>query len=123
VNLATEQRFVTIKNAEIRDFLVANFVPQAVVTMSLRQLADQMHTTVFKGHDDLDTYEGIGFFWDGQPVAIMRYRGYPRNTSTIYLPKANRDVREITMIIQGILTDLKIKRKAIKWQRSQNPDL
>ncbi len=48
--------------------------------------------------------------------AIMRYKGHPRTTSTIYLPFEIADVPTISKMIAAITGELDLSQKVV-WQR------
>lgn len=92
------------------------FVPQAIISEPVVELAKRYGGEIEKGADDFDFYEGSGALIDGTPFAIMHYQGHPKLTSTIYLPFDIQDVKEISKIIFHIASELKLFGK-IQWQR------
>jgi hypothetical protein len=98
-------------------------IPQAILAVSIWEIAKQYKFEIEKGQDDLDYYIGIGGMSEfGYPFAVMQYRGYPENTSTIYLPRDFRDVGEITKAVHSIASELKIPENSFIWERKNDPD-
>jgi hypothetical protein len=103
---------------------IKELIPQAVLAVSIWEIAKQYNFEIEKGQDDLDYYIGIGGMSEfGYPFAVMHYRGYPENTSTIYLPKDFDNLDEITKAVHSIAADLKIQDKFFIWERKNDPDL
>jgi hypothetical protein len=94
-----------------------NFVPQAVISEEILDLASRTKLSLEKGKDDLDYYEGTAALLDGLLFTIMHYRGHPPNTCTIYLPFEIQNVGEITKRLTQIRVELGLSEKAILWQR------
>jgi hypothetical protein len=99
------------------------FVPQAIIAETVYELAKRFGSTVEKGHDDLDEYQGTAAWVDEFPFTVMHHRGHPTDTSTIYLPFEIADVDEITDIVSRIASELKLSPKSVTWQRKNNPAL
>jgi hypothetical protein len=97
------------------------FIPQAIVKEPVERFASPKN--IVSDVDDLDRYEGIGFYLGRIPFTIMHYDGHPPNTSTIYLPHRIDDVDKITRLVQQILSHFKVAESDIVWQRKDNPDL
>jgi len=100
-----------------------DLVPQAILNMRLSDLVRRFDGKLFESQDDLDFYEGVAFSLNGLRFALMHYGRHPEGTVTIYLPFALRDIKAITDTISRIVTELDLPRRAIKWQRSDDPSL
>ena len=102
-----------------------DLIPQAVLAVDIWHFAKQFDFEIEKGEDELDYYVGIGAVSDaGYPFAVMHYRGYPEQTSTIYLPSEfGNDVAKITDAVHSITRELKISEKQIIWERKNGPNL
>ena len=100
-----------------------DFVPQAIIGADIFELAKRLHVDLKKGHDDLDEYYGNAFkLPDVPPFALMRYRGHPKDKTTLYLPGAYRDIKEITLYIDKITNALSVQDR-LEWQRADDPTL
>ena len=90
-------------------------IPQAILAVSIFEIAKRYKFEIEKGHDDLDYYTGIGGMSEfGYPFAVMHYRGYPEDTSTIYLPRDfGDDIDEITKAVHSIADELKDSRQIV----------
>jgi hypothetical protein len=112
-----------IKSESLHNLLEQfEFVPQAIISAPVYELAKRYGGNIEKGQDDLDWYEGSGGSIYGTPFALMHYRGHPDFTSTIYLPFEIQKVDEITKTILKITDELDVKDK-IEWQRKDEfPD-
>jgi len=100
-----------------------DLVPQAIVRRPISFFARKFGNFV-EDHDDLDIYEGAAFNLDDDLCfAMKRYRGYPADTTTIYLPNEIRTVDEIAAVISRILKELEISQSFLEWQRADGPDL
>jgi hypothetical protein len=98
-------------------------VPQAIINRPVASLVAGRGELV-RGVDDFDSYEGASFVLDGVlPFAIRRYRGFPEDTSTIYLDKSITDVERITTIVSRIIREFRLSEDALGWQRRDNPEL
>ena len=103
-----------------------DLVPQALISGSLPDLAKQYGWSLEQGHDDLDSFIGAAFHlalslhpeFDGRtPFALMRYKGHPPATATIYLPFQVQDENAIAKGIGRILKELQVSQRLL-WQRS-----
>ena len=104
-------------------------MPQALISGSLTDLARQHGWALEEGQDDLDGFVGAAFQlglalhpdFDGRtPFALMRYRGHPPATATIYLPFQVQDEGAISKAIGRILKELRLSQRLL-WQRSDRP--
>jgi hypothetical protein len=102
-----------------------DLVPQALIAGSLTDLARQHGWTLDEGCDDLDSFVGTAFqldlplhpdFKPFTPFALMRYRGHPPATATIYLPFQMQDLKMIDKALGRILKELKLSQRLL-WQR------
>ena len=102
-----------------------DLIPQAILAIPIWEVAKRYEFEIEKGQDDFDYYMGIGGISElGFLFALMHYRGYPENTSTIYLPRDfGDDVAKITNAVHSIADDLKISDKCFIWERKMDPDL
>jgi hypothetical protein len=98
------------------------FIPQAIVNKPVERFASP-NTHIFADADDLDEYEGIGFYLGGTPFAVMHYKGHPASTSTIYLPHSMSDEKKISSLLRQILAHFKIRSGDIVWHRKDSPSL
>jgi len=102
---------------------IKELIPQAILDVSLDDVAKKHGFEVEKGHDELDYYSGIGATTESFQFALMHYHGYPEHTSTIYLPKdLGSDVKSITDTVHSIAQALNLDDKFI-WERKKDPDL
>lgn len=97
------------------------WIPQAIINRPVSYFENQLGFKFNLGSDDLDEYQEAIFSLDGLPVALMHYRGYPDNTTTVYLPFDFRDVARILQVIGALAKELALPPDAISWQRSNNP--
>lgn len=97
-------------------------VPQAMIAAPVAYFAERAGSEILEDHDDLDTFDGAAFSLDKVPFAVMHYRGFPENTSAIYLPYQIKDVEEITNIIARIVSAFEVPESAVTWQRKDNPE-
>lgn len=108
----------------VKDLEKIELVPHAVIRKPLSYFRDVFGISFIQAHDDLDEYEGVALSLDGAwPLALRHYRGYPVDTTTVYLSRELRNVSEISRIIGRLLEELKLSRDTVDWQRSDNPDL
>ena len=120
---SSEDRF-RIKEIDLKNVLDAcELIPQAVIKQSLEKLVGEQGFTLHKGVDGLDEYQGIALsLEDAAPFAIMRYKGHPEDTFTIYLPRDVRELDEITKRVSKIIHLLGVPDESIEWQRKDDPD-
>jgi hypothetical protein len=100
-----------------------DLVPQAVLNGSIDDIARRAGTYVDKGVDDLDRFRGVGLKFMGIPCAIIAYQGHPEDTVSLYMPSAYKNVQQITRFVESIVRFLKLDTDAIRWQRSDDPEL
>jgi len=100
-----------------------DLIPQAILNRPVSFFADRRNIRFFWESDDLDVYESAALRLNGTPFALRHYRGYPENTTTIYLPREVSNVTDITSMISAIVQALELSRTEICWQRSENPTL
>jgi hypothetical protein len=101
------------------------FIPHAILNVPIWHFAQLTETKPEPGVDDLDQYEGFGAEDENiGRFAIMHYRGYPKDTSTIYLPRQfPDDIDKITQAIDWIVKQFGLPHDVIRWQRKDDPDL
>jgi hypothetical protein len=101
-----------------------DLIPQAILSMPLSYFQKQFMVEIVQGQDDLDVFEGAAMLVDDRlPFALKHYPGYPDDTTTIYLSHELTDIQEITRVIGMIVRELGLPKKAVSWQRSDNPEL
>ncbi len=105
------------------EFGSIEWIPQAIISRPVSYFERHFGYQFVQGSDDLDDYEEATFLLNGLPVALMHYRGYPKDTTTVYLPFGLRDVAQILQVIGAIAKALALPPDAISWQRSDNPNL
>lgn len=109
-----------------KEFREIEWIPQAIIDRPVSYFEKVFGLEFTRGSDDLDDYEEATFILEGLnglPVALMHYRGYPPNTTTVYLPFGFHDVARILQVIGLIAKELQLPPDAISWQRSDNPNL
>ncbi len=100
-----------------------DLVPQAILSRPISYFAKR-YGEFPEREDDFDTYEGADFaLGSGLRFSLRRYRGYPEDTTTIYLSSDVRDVGKISEIIGVVLKELDLQPRDVAWQRSNDPDL
>jgi hypothetical protein len=57
------------------------------------------------------------------PFTLKHYKGHPKDTTTLYLSHELRDLTKISEIILRIMYEAGLERRALAWQRSDDPDL
>lgn len=106
----------------LKDLDKVDLVPQAILSRPISFFQSRGIMFV-QGYDDLDAYLGAALSLNDElPFALKHYRGYPDDTTTVYLPGNVENVDEITRIVQRIVTALELSRDAISWQRADNPE-
>jgi len=101
--------------------LSVDVIPQAIIALPVEQIGLKY---LREESDDFDFYEGTSFKLDDKiEIAVRHYRGHPKNTTTIYIDRRERDVEHITQLIRKILKELHIPVEALQWERRQNPEL
>jgi hypothetical protein len=101
----------------------AEFIPQAVVGHDIGKLGKKFGVNAVRSSDDLDSYTALAWSIGKLPFTVMHYRGHPKGTSTIYLPRKLSNVAMITNVISKIIDRLGIEHKDLVWQRKDDPDL
>jgi hypothetical protein len=98
-------------------------VPQAILSLPISYFAKK-YGEFQKREDDFDIYEGAEFATgSGVKFSLRRYSGYPKDTTTIYLPNQVSGVKEISALILKIVHELDVPHDAIQWQRFDDPKL
>jgi hypothetical protein len=102
--------------AEVRK---EELLPQATISKPVSYFAGLFGVRSTGGFDDLDYYEGVACVLDGMiPFTLMHYRGYPENTTTVYLPFGIQGPEQISTIVGRIAKETEIPASAIIWQRA-----
>lgn len=98
---------------------------QAILSRPIWEIAKKLGFELEKGEDDFDSYVGFGVFQEDWRLffAVMRYRGYPEQTSTIYLPYQAQDTKEISKIVHFLVKEMSLSDKDIEWERQHDPAL
>lgn len=106
-------------------------VPQAILNKPVRDVIGR-HALVSLDWDELDLFEGASFKLDSDPslnigseleIAVRHYRGYPVNTSAIYIDRKISDVHQISALIRLILKEFNLSEDVLSWERADNPEL
>jgi hypothetical protein len=109
---------------EISELSDIDLVPQATIKKPISYFDGRFGIRVINDHDDLDTFQGAALSLNGElRFALRHYRGYPPDTTTIYLSRELSDLAEITRTVAKILRELELPSSAVAWQRADNPDL
>jgi hypothetical protein len=100
------------------------FVPQAIIGFPISLFAEKLHVSALHDHDDLDDYEAIALITNsGVLIELKHYAGYPKDTTTVYLPEMINNVDQISNVIRNVAFELEIPAGKILWQRSDDPSL
>jgi hypothetical protein len=103
--------------------LSVDVVPQAIINMPVRSVIGS-RADVRRDADDLDYFDGASFKLNRTiEIAVRHYDGHPKNTTTLYIDRRERDIERITRLIRLILEEFKVPEKALQWERRNNPDL
>lgn len=103
--------------------LSVEVVPQAIVGLSVSKVVGKF-AQISEGRDELDLFEGASFKLDDEiELAVRHYRAHPKNTSTIYIDRKQKSVKEITKLIRKILKEFGVSPTNLKWERKRDPDL
>jgi hypothetical protein len=112
-----------LKAVDYREFSKTDMIPHAIIGKPVSYFEKQGIHFVHD-HDALDVFEGAGFFLDGLKFALRHYRGYPADTTTVYLPRSfGFDVDKITITVRHILAALDLSLDTLRWERKDNPEL
>lgn len=104
-------------------FANLELIPQAILDAPLSFFAKRWNIKFTQGTDELDSFQGAALRLDGIPFALRHYRGYPEDTTTLYLPREVSDLSKITAVIAAIVDALELSASAIRWQRADDPNL
>lgn len=100
-----------------------DLIPQAIIQKPISYFERQGIRFVHD-YDNLDAFEGAAFLLDGLRFALMHHKGYPDNTTTVYLSRDfGEDVSKITASIRDILNALHLSTEELVWERKNAPDL
>jgi hypothetical protein len=109
---------------EISELGKIELVPHAIIKRPISDFDGRFGIRLVKDRDDLDAFEGAELLLNGKlRFALRHYRGYPPDTTTIYLSREFDDVQEITRIVGKILRELELPSSDLSWQRADNPNL
>lgn len=111
-----------LREIPYEEFAELNPIPQAVLDRHVRFL-EQHGIAIIHGTDDLDEFEGAALAIGNVEFALLHYAGYPKNTTTLYLPRRYEDVSEITEITLFVLEQFNLPAAIIAWQRADEPNL
>jgi hypothetical protein len=101
--------------------LSVDVIPQAIIALPVDKIGLKY---LREESDDFDLYQGASFKLDDKiEIAVRHYRGHPKNTTTIYIDRRERDVGHITHLIRKILEELHIPVEALQWERQHDPEL
>lgn len=93
------------------------WVPQATLKIPVdffRKRGIKFH----EGNDDLDQFVGSDLLdAEGRMFILRSYRGYPKGTTTVYLPFELDSASEIKSAIATILRRFEVPQNALSWQR------
>jgi hypothetical protein len=104
------------------DLLDEELEPHALLGKSPSFFEKERDVAFTSGLDDLDYFLAALFMLNEATVfALKRYRGNPKDTTTIFLSPRLRYVDEITRIIAAIVQDLDLSEADILWQRKDTP--
>jgi len=103
--------------------LSVEVIPQAIIDRPVSEVVGK-YADVTKDTDELGTFEGASFKLDGKyEIAVRRYPGYPEGTATVYIDRKIKNVSDITAVIRAVLKEFGLTADALKWERSQGPEL
>lgn len=112
-----------LKRITDEEFAEVDLVPQAILSLPISHFA-KLYGDFQTREDDFDVYEGAEFaISSGARFSLRRYRGYPRDTTTIYLPSQVSDVREISALVLEIVHALEVPPTLVQWQRLDGHNL
>lgn len=108
-----------IRLKDLMEVRNAELLPQATINKPVSYFVEHLGANLVRGEDDLDFFEGVGLVLDDiVPFALMHYRGYPPNTTTVYLPFGIQGASEIAAIVSKIAKETDINPVHISWQRA-----
>jgi hypothetical protein len=103
--------------------LSVDVLPQAIINMPI-ELVVGSRADVRRDADDLDYFDGASFKLNRTiEIAVRHYDGHPKDTTTLYIDRRERNVEQITRLIRVILEELHVPEKALQWERRNDPDL
>lgn len=111
-----------IRVSDLSEIKSKELLPQATLLRPVSYFTSLFRTHSMEGHDDLDYYQGVAFVLDDMvPFALMHYRGYPEDTTTVYLPFGIQGPKEVSTILARIVSETDVPTSAIIWQREASP--
>jgi hypothetical protein len=106
------------------ELLKEDMIPHAIIGKSPSSLAEYLKIKLIISRDGLDEFEGAALSINRGPrFALKHYRGYPAETTTIYLPHYIQRLDQISSTIMLIADALHIPKSWIVWERKNDPDL
>jgi hypothetical protein len=95
-----------------------NWIPQAILNVSIAVLEEKCGVHFTEGRDDLDKFMGTeALDIDGHHYMMRHYSGYPANCIEIYLPFEVSDTDKIVRLLALIVKQLHIPSTALTWRR------
>ncbi len=96
------------------------WVPVAVIKRPV-SFFEGMGLHFFESHDDLDIYRGTREIelddLAGHEFVLRHYRGYPEDTTAVYLPFEVTDKEVFARLVSYVLRQWRLPRNAISWHR------
>jgi hypothetical protein len=103
--------------------LSVEVIPQAIIDRPVSEVVGK-YADVLEDTDELGTFEGASFKLDGKyEIAVRRYPGYPKDKAKVYIDQKVKSVPDITAVIRAVLKEFGLTADALKWERSQDPQL
>jgi hypothetical protein len=113
-----------LHSIDFKELSNMELVPQAIISKPIASFDRRPKIVLVDGEDDFDVFRGAALSLNGDLLfALKHYRGYPDDTTTIYLPRGVTDVKEITRIVKRIVQELELPTSVIRWQRADDPNL
>jgi hypothetical protein len=113
-----------LRPIEIGELGGIDLIPQAIIRKPISYFDGRFGIRLVDDHDDQDKYQGAALSLNGElRFALKHYAGYPADTTTVYLSREFRDVKEITGIVAKILREFELPSSVLCWQRADDPDL
>ncbi len=88
-------------------------VPQAIFWRPLAYFTMSFRKEV----DDLDEFEGASFLIGNQIFDLRNYAAHPKFTVSVYLPMQIETQSEIDDIIDRIIKEFALPKRAVSWRR------
>lgn len=94
-----------------------DFVPHAIVKEGIARLVARYGGKVVASIDDLDRFRGSTVIVGLGPVALRKYAGHARGTTTIYFPSDVAGREAITRKLDETLRLLRVPDSKVQWRR------